>query len=236
MKFTERISSVAVKESNYKDVVKIWLHKQLSHFAEKIWLTKIFSNFASPIKRVSTAERWLAVFLIFFPVFLIWLQGWPDLPSGPMDSISAYHEMNNENNLVAFYFPLTAAAMMMVVNGLVKRSNWYNILLGGALAGVVIFNHNDFPALHGICAITFFVGNVFVVYLADTGVFKTNKGESFFDYGLILTIIVSLLLFKPLHIINLFYLEWISLALISLHFIMLSKGKSRDANARIRKT
>ncbi len=178
-----------------------------------------------------TFERLLAALLIFFPVFLMVFNG---VPSGVgKDSISAYHSMTNPNNLAAFYFPLTAAAMLFIVNGFVKRRErdpwylYYNVYLGAMLSGVILFNHDNFGIPHGIFAGLFFGGNVLVILFMNTSFFRTKRGEAAFDWGLLGLMAVSFLLFLPFHVINLFFLEWISLALISIHFILLSIGTAR---------
>ena len=64
----------------------------------------------------------------------------------------------------AFYVPLTVAAMLFVVNGVLKEGHWYNWVVGVLLALLVVFDHDGasrYP--HFIGAIGFFVGNVAVM-------------------------------------------------------------------------
>ena len=135
--------------------------------------------------------------------------------------------MNYQKNLWAFYFPLTIAAFLFIVNGVVKHKSGYNIYLGLMLSGVILFNHIDFKVVHFIFAILFFGGNFIVVLVVKTGVFKKRNTEFLFDGTLILVAIISAFLFG-FKVINLFYLEWISFAMITAHFSLLSYGTKVD--------
>ena len=89
------------------------------------------------------------------------------------------------------------------------------------LSGVILFNHIDFKVVHFIFAILFFGGNFIVVLVVKTGFFKKQISEFFFDGTLILVAILSFILFG-FKVINLFYLEWISFAMITTHFFLFS--------------
>lgn len=226
MRFSRFMSSAAAGEVRTKAAARTWVRSRVDRPVAGFARSRV-GRFANDFL---TFERLLAALLILFPIFLIVFNGWPG--SGK-DSISAYHEMTNPNNLVAFYFPLTAAAMLFVVNGFVKRRErdpwylYYNVYLGAMLTGVVLFNNADFPILHDIFAGLFFVGNVLVIYFIDTSFFSSRHAEAAFDLALLGVMAVSFLLFLPFHVINLFFLEWISLALISVHFVLLSIGTER---------
>ena len=136
--------------------------------------------------------------------------------------------MNIQSNLWAFYFPLTIAAFLFIVNGVIKHV-WYNIFLGVMLSGVILFNHIDFKVVHFVFAILFFGGNFIVVLVVKTWFFQKTISEFFFDGTLILIAILSVILFFS-EVINLFYLEWISFGMITIHFILLSYGTKRDVS------
>ena len=107
------------------------------------------------VTRFAKLERVLAAVCLLIPAFLIWSDHGTIRPS-----ISAYFDMEQAQ---VFYFPLTVAAMLFVVNGVVKEKRAYNWILGVLLAGVVLFNHLDFPVIHNISAVGFFGGNAVVM-------------------------------------------------------------------------
>ena len=88
----------------------------------------------------------------FFVPFIVWYGDDWNL----REHISGYYAMEKAQY---FYFPLTVAAMLFVVNGVVREKHWYNIGLGLALAGVVLFNHVDHFLIHNFSAGAFFLGN-----------------------------------------------------------------------------
>jgi uncharacterized membrane protein len=162
------------------------------------------------VARFAKLERVLASICLLIPAFLI---GFDD---GPIrDSISAYYDMEESQ---VFYFPLTMAAMLFVVNGVVKQQRIYNTILGVMLAGVILFNHDDFNTLHNIFAIAFFAGNA-VVILAFS-----SKKELWFKALLVAGIALSMLGLVLFDWLTLFWAEWLSFAIIALHYILESWG------------
>jgi hypothetical protein len=129
-------------------------------------------------------------------------------------SISAYYNMTKS---LLFYVPLTVAFMLFIVNGLIKRQKAYNTVLGLALAGVVIFDLDNFFYLHFGCAAVFFLGNAAVM------VIFTSKRELWFK-ALLVAIIVAALGAWGFGIISLLWAEWISLGIIGSHYILESWG------------
>ena len=117
-----------------------------------------------------------------------------------------------------FYFPLTVAAMLFVVNGVVRKKHWYNIGLGLALAGVVLFNHVDHFLIHNISAGAFFGGNgaVFVLF--------TPKKELWFKVLLLSIMIVGAMGHFLFDWYSLFVAETVSLWVIAFHFVLEAKG------------
>ena len=162
------------------------------------------------VARLAKLERILAFVRLFTPALLIWSD------DGPIrSSISAYYNMR-ENQL--YYFPLTVASMLFVVNGVVKNKHIYNTLLGVMLAGVILFNHDDFSRLHAVSAVGFFAGNavVMVVY--------SSKKERWFKLLLVAGIALSLIGWLLLRWFTLFWAEWLSFGIIALHYILESWG------------
>lgn len=149
--------------------------------------------------------------LCFFIPFILWFgDGW-----NLREHISGYYAMEKAQY---FYFPLTVAAMLFVVNGVVKEQHWYNIGLGLALAGVVLFNHVDYGLVHNISAGAFFGGNAVVFVLF------TPRKELWFKALLTLVMVVGFLGYFPFGWYSLFVAETLSLWIIAFHFILEAKG------------
>lgn len=158
-------------------------------------------------------ERVLAAVCLLTPA-LLWLFDSFTL----RDSISAYFEMD-QNQI--FYVPLTVAAMLFVVNGVIKHEHSYNTVLGVMLIGVVLFNHHDFPVLHMLFAVAFFAGNAAVIYF-----FSRNTPPRFKTY-VVVFIVIAVCAWKPLGWYSLFWAEWLSLAAIGIHYILASAASVR---------
>jgi hypothetical protein len=161
---------------------------------------------AEGIKRFARLERVLATVCLFTPAFLIWFD------DGPIrESISAYYNMEEGQ---VFYFPLTVAAMLFVVNGVVKDGRAYNTFLGAMLAGVILFNHDDMGLLHGAFAVAFFGGNALVILL-----FSSWKA-GWFKALLFAGIVLSMAFYFVFDWFTLFWAEWLSFTIIALHYIL----------------
>jgi len=161
------------------------------------------------IQDFAKLERILAAVCIATPALLILGDN-----GSVRDSISAYYDMKKS---VLFYVPLSVAFMLFVVNGVIKEKMFYNTVLGVALAGLVLFNHDDFTTIHFLFAGVFFLGNAAVI------VIFTPKKELWFKI-LLVAIIVTALAAWGLKVISLFWAEWISLAIIGWHYILESWG------------
>jgi hypothetical protein len=162
------------------------------------------------VARFAKLERVLAAICLLIPAFLV---GFDD---GPIrESISAYYDMEESQ---VFYFPLTMAAMLFVVNGVVKQRRAYNTILGLMLAGVILFNHDDFSTLHTLFAFAFFAGNAVVIL-----VFSSKK-ERWFKALLVAGIVLSMLALFFVDWMTLFWAEWLSFGIIALHYILESWG------------
>ncbi len=170
----------------------------------------VASNALEGVKRFVILERILAIVCLIIPVLLF------SFDDGPIrDSISAYYDMD-ENQI--FYFPLTVAAMLFVVNGVVKKKQVYNTFLGGMLAGVILFNHDDVSLLHAAFAVAFFGGNAVVILLFS------SKKERWFKALLVAGIALSMLGYFVFDWFTLFWAEWLSFAIIALHYLLESWG------------
>jgi hypothetical protein len=164
------------------------------------------SKFANGIKRLAKLERVLAVVCISIPILLFVFDDYRI-----RESISAYYDMHKAQ---VFYFPLSVAAMLFVVNGVVKQKNLYNIYLGLMLAGIILFNHIEASLLHNTFAAAFFGGNALVM------LFFSSKKETWFKSALVFVIVLSMAGCCFFHWFTLFWAEWISFAIIAIHYII----------------
>jgi hypothetical protein len=221
MKLREVVSSIATTKQEIETKSKTWVKGQAARFE-----SSGVGKRAAGIKRWLKFEGVLAATLVLSPLLLIVNDGWP---TGSKSSISAYYEMGDPANLWAFYFPLTLAAMMLIVNGIIINKAWYYIVLGIMLSGVILFNHDDFSIIHNIFAYSFFIGNGIVILKARTRLFS-KQAERFFDRVLI-SIIILFVVLLLLHVVNLFVVEWVSFAMISTHFILSSRGTAAQVSS-----
>ena len=170
------------------------------------------NTFQRGVRRFALLERALAVACLSTPAWLILFDDGKEIIR---ESISAYFDMG-ENQI--FYVPLTVVAMLFVVNGVVKAKHAYNGVLGVLLAGFLVFNHKDFEIPHAIFATTFFVGNALVILLYSSSKQRSIKAL------IVLGIVMSLLGHFVFGWYSLFWAEWLSLAIIALHFVLESRG------------
>ncbi|MBN1185796.1 MAG: hypothetical protein JXB49_26175 [Bacteroidales bacterium] len=207
-------------------------------------INTIQSRLADPLYTFRLFERSIAAFCVLIP-FILWLTdgGFPH-PFRP--SISQYALMNNS---YVFGMLLSIAAMLFIFNGAVYFNNqkymhisengqWYNVLLGLSLLGVIVFpccnccidpckQHLTHCCIsrvaHFVFAGIFFIGNALV-----TAFFHKDKDK-------IISIIMAILTIASLplaifHVISLLVAEWISLTVISVHFILSTFGMDQLVN------
>ncbi len=175
----------------------------------RVKLQEAAGRVAERTKRVRTLETGLALACLFSPALMILL----DSENGIRPAISAYWNMPAP---VVFYVPLTMAAMLFVFNGVSKKENEYNWILGAALMMLVIFNQDEFNLLHRAGVYIFFAGNVVVV------------GSAIAKKGLKAGVLAgAALFFVAGNFVDggwstnwLLWLEWASLVVIATHFIL----------------
>jgi len=98
-------------------------------------------------KNFAKLEVILATFLLFVPLILI---GYTNEVRG---SISNYAYSKAPH---VFSMLLSIASAMFIYNGAVKSKQWFNIILGCALIGVILTPHLDYPIWHYSFATLFF--------------------------------------------------------------------------------
>jgi hypothetical protein len=161
------------------------------------------------LRRFARLERNLAAVLVLTPALLILADAGPD---HVRDSISAYHDVGAPS---AFYVPLTVGAMLFFVNGIVRDAHIYNTLLGLALSGVILFDHDGGSSLlHTIFAVGFFGGNVLVMMFLSTNKSRLLKA------GFVGGVAVASALWMLTDFFTLFWAEWVSLAIVGVHYIL----------------
>lgn len=163
----------------------------------------------------------IAGLLLLLPVFL----RLADKSNTFRSSISNYVYMQRS---YIFGMLLCMAAMLFIFNATVyyrkadeyslnKHGKWYNIVLGVALIGVILFPHLQYGILHYTFAGIFFLGNAAVMAL-----FHKRK-----DRAISITLSILVVATIALHYLGLVTLligEWLSLATIGTHFILQSAG------------
>lgn len=188
----------------------------------------IEDKLSDPLFTFKIFERFIAAFCIFIPLILWMTDG--ALPHPFLSSISKYAYMDHS---YVFGMLLSIAAMLFIFNGAVyfknknmnisKHGKWYNVVLGLSMIGVICFPCNDYKILHAFFAIIFFGGNALV-----TGFFHKDKDKTISIILAILTVASFLLC-----LINENYLlvaEWISLIVISVHFILSTINMDQPVN------
>lgn len=151
-------------------------------------------------------ERILGALLAFTPLLLMLVD------SDIRGSISAYHDVDRP---WAFYVPLTAGAMLFIVNGVLRDAHAYNTWLGVALLGVILFDHDgatQWP--HAIFAIAFFFGNFVVMWFYSTC--KPNMVKLLLGGGIAGSAAILLVDRET----GLFWAEWMSLVVVAAHYVL----------------
>ncbi len=168
-------------------------------------MTEQMRRVAHDLAGYARLERVLAAVCALTPLVLI------TVDSGPIRaSISAYYDMDQNQ---WYYFLLTVAAMLFMVNGVIKNQNAYNTVLGVLLAGVILFNQDDVTWLHVAFAGAFFIGNALVIAFF-------SRGSTPLRASLIGVLLVALGAFVIFDAVTLFWLEWASLLVIAVHYIL----------------
>lgn len=185
---------------------------------------------SSNLAAFAKLERIIAAILILIPLILAWADNW-----NFRDSISNYVYMSNS---YIFGLLLTMAAMLFIFNGVVyieakeiretkKHGRWYNIVLGIALLGVILLPHKENHILHYFFAIVFFVGSALVIAL-----FNDKKHRKISIFIAVLSLLSLFIYFIKAYFFTipgtewftLYWAEWISLTVISIHYILESRG------------
>lgn len=195
-------------------------------------MAKKFITIPDDLKAFKILEQFIAGFCTLIPLFL-----WAVDCFRPFkDSISAYAYVADNRHIFGLVFAITA--MLFIFNGVIYIANgrslhgeayreggikrhgrWYNIVLGLALLGVAMFPCNDNPNLHYFFAILFFGGSAIVIAF-----FNDKRHRTISIIIAILVIIPYLILYLINTKLTLFWAEWISLFVISVHYILESRN------------
>ena len=187
------------------------------------------SKLSDPLLTFKYFERFVAIFCILMP-FILWLaDGGINHP--PRPSISDYVYMNHS---YVFGLLLCIASMLFIFNGAVyyksepafnisQHGQWYNVVLGISLIMVICLPYQSFTIPHFIFAGIFFLGNAVV-----TGIFYKDKDRKKSIALAILT--VAAIPLAILNLISVLAAEWISLAVIGIHFILSTLGMEKPVS------
>lgn len=154
--------------------------------------------------RLFNYDKWLVILLTTMPIILMAFDNW-----NVRTSISNYVYMKHNQ---VFYFLLIIAASMFGYSGAIWLKN-YNILLGVALAGVALTPHLEYPIIHYVFAIGFFLGSVFVM------IYYSSKQQRKFKIIAGILIVIAMLLHFVFKIYSLFWAEWIGIIPIAIHYL-----------------
>ena len=194
-------------------------------------VNKMKVKLADPLLSFKYFERLIAIFCIIIPM-LLWLfdkgAGYPFRPS-----ISNYVYMGRS---YIFGMLMCIAAMLFIFNGAVYYKNeqhmhiswhgqWYNIVLGLSLIGVICFPHLEYPIPHFTFAGIFFLGNAVV-----TGIFYKDKDKKKSIALAVLTVAAMPLAIA--NVISILAAEWISLFVIGIHFILSTIEMEQQVNIK----
>jgi hypothetical protein len=172
-------------------------------------LTKV-SELSDGIKRFAKLERVLAALCLLTPALLIYFD------NGTIRaSLSSYFDMRLNQ---AYYFPLTMISMLFIVNGVIKNKKLYNTVLGVLMAGLILIDHDSSKLFHYLFAIGFFLGNAVVILV------YSSKKELWFKAIMVGVMVCGILLHIVFSWFTLFWAEWLSMGIISLHYILESLG------------
>ncbi|TCI94384.1 DUF7103 family protein [Tenacibaculum sp. M341] len=178
----------------------------------------------SKLTHFAKLERIIATVCIFMPLLL----KWADDNEPFRESISDYVYMFNGH---IYGLLLTLASMLFVFNGTVyikknkrlphskRHGKWYNIVLGLALLGILLFPHREYTIIHYSFAALFFGGSALVI-----GIFNDRRHRAISIVIAAVSILGLILYLIDESIISLFWAEWISLFVIAIHYILESKG------------
>ena len=127
-----------------------------------------------------------------------------------------------------------AASLLFIFNGVVyfrnenktdvkvdKSGKWYNLVLGICLLGVVIFPHLEHAVIHYFFAGAFFLGNAIVTMVFHTKTWR--KSNTFIGILPVAGLGFYFLDQYCLHWFpgyTLFWAEWISIAVVAVHFFL----------------
>lgn len=145
-----------------------------------------------------------AAILMLLPLILICVSG------EVAKSISAYVDIAP----ITFACTLTFAVCLFINDGFTEVNHRYNKYIGLALFGVIVFHHEQYPIIHYIFAIIFFIGNLFNMVF-----FSSNK-ERWFKIIIAIGILIGMSGCFIFNLYSIFWAEWLGLTPIGIHFIL----------------
>jgi len=176
-----------------------------------------------PLKTFRLFEIAIATVSIVMPIFLRLAD---TDATGFRSSISDYVYMPRS---YIFGMLLSIAALLFIFNGAVyfrnqgrlslgRAGKWYNVILGSSLLLVILLPYKQFVVPHYFFAAIFFIGNALVIIVFHKPQYRTIS--VILGVLTVLTITLHFLI----NMVSLFAAEWLSLAVIGIHFILEANG------------
>jgi hypothetical protein len=186
------------------------------------FLEKIKNSLTDPLGAFKVFERIIAISCVTMPLFLRLAD--KDC-SHFRSSIRQYFSMSNS---YIYGMCICIPAMLFIFNGAVyfksereldvnPEGKWYNVILGFSLLCVIIFNPRQFHTAHLIFGAIFFLGNAVVI-----GFFQRECRA--LGRVLALSTVATFIFWFVFGLVSLLVAEWISLAVIAIHFFLEAKG------------
>ena len=147
----------------------------------------------------------MSFLLALFPFYMVLIDGCI------RTSISDY--AYSEYNFFYIFF-ITMIGSIFFYDGYLYKKRYYNIILGISLWGISITPYKQYEILHFIFSFIFFIGSVFFILL------KIKSKYIYIRIFLSVILLLSILLYKPLNLITLFWAECIGILPILLNYIL----------------
>ena len=102
------------------------------------------------------------------------------------------------------------------------KGQWYNLIIGLFLIGVILNPEHNHPFFHNVFSVSFFIANILVMVFVP--VMDENKSSVRLRIIIAVSAIVILGLLIWLGLITLLWAEWISLTVIAIHLMRVAKA------------
>lgn len=161
--------------------------------------------------RIKKYQTIFGGFLILLPLILILAHDEPI-----RRSISHYAHSEHPYLLPIL---LTFTASVFFLDALVRKTKWYNFVLGALLIGIALTPCDDNPIAHYIFTGAYFAGSAFVM------IYYSSVKQRWWKIIAGVVMVVSLSLAFFFQVLSIFTAEWIGILPMGIHYIGESLGK-----------